>query len=231
MSSSIQHLEKELDSTMPEPEVDQDSTETVALKTVKADRRKSEPPKFTPPSGRKRSEPAVRTDTVSAAAFAEKTIREPEHEPSADPYTPKPLLSPSLPELLGASLPTIFSIIGLLILVLVSILFHQIELVIILSLTTIAVIGWRVAVFDWIPADTLVRSIETGYGYHVIRIVQGDEVNNPVRLIHKTSDKYVVWYALPGRNELGIASMMIADCRFTLMTSDNKILPSIVNRG
>lgn len=230
MSSSIQHLEKELDSTMPEPEVDQDSTETVALKTVKA--KKSEPPKFTPPSGRKRSEPAARTDTVSAAVFAEKKVREPEHEPvSADPYTPKPLLSPSLPELLEASLPTIFSIIGLLILILVSILFHQIELVIILSLTTIAVIGWRVAVFDWIPADTLVRSIETGYGYHVIRIVQGDEVNNPVRLIHKTSDKYVVWYALPGRNELGIASMMIADGRFTLMTSDNKILPSIVNRG
>ena len=230
MSSSIQHLEKELDSTMPEPEVDQDSTETVALKTVTA--KKSEPPKFTPPSGRKRSEPVVRTDTVSAAVFAEKKAREPEREPvSADPYTPKPLLSPSLPELLGASLPTIFSIIGLLILVLVSILLHQIELVIILSLTTIAVIGWRVAVFDWIPADTLVRSIETGYGYHVIRIVQGDEVNNPVRLIHKTSDKYVVWYALPGRNELGIASMMIADGRFTLMTSDNKILPSIVNRG
>ncbi|PWG65654.1 hypothetical protein [Bifidobacterium callitrichidarum] len=227
MNSSIQHLEKELDDSVRTPGENQnpDETETVAMK---ATGKKPTPQSFQPSGVRKRKPRQAKKPELPVAEKTEEVKPEPVKNPTLvdDPYGPKPLEPATFKEMSLVALPTILGAAGLVLLTVVSLVCNQFALAIILGLSVIGLIGWRICVFDWTPVTTLVRSIEDGYGFHVLKVIQDTDVTEPVKLIH-TLGRYIIWYSVPGNPEIKAANLLITDGRITLMaTSNDLVIPS-----
>lgn len=90
---------------------------------------------------------------------------------------------PTWQELAHAALPQLLQAVGLLILVIVSLLARQTALAVICLLAPIAFVGWRLATYGWTPMETVRRTIEHGYGVAVVRLLNADDMNQPVRVI------------------------------------------------
>lgn len=225
--NSIQHLEKELDDSVRDPNRNPDTTETVAMKVAE---KKPAPQSFQPPVRKRKPRQSKKPVEPPIAEKSEeiKASSEPVKNPvlANDPYGPKPLEPATFKEMSLVALPTILGSAGLVLLTVVSLICGQIALAIILGLSVIGLIGWRICVFDWTPVTTLVRSIEDGYGFHVLKVIQDTDVTEPVKLIH-TLGRYVIWYSVPGNPEIKAANLLITDGRITLMaTSNDLVIPS-----
>ncbi|MBT1164586.1 hypothetical protein [Bifidobacterium felsineum] len=116
-----------------------------------------------------------------------------ERKPPApvQPFVQTPL--PTLGELWDAYRPETMGGIGLLLLSLVSWASNQTALAVILMLTLIGLVLWLLGV-DGIPARTVMRTLADSYGLAVIRIIDSDDMDQPVRVI-RPGHRYAVWHA------------------------------------
>lgn len=147
-----------------------------------------------PAGKRHRTSPAPRKtdeDTKTAAETPSQQAEETWQTQTGRPFCIIP--KPTWKELAHAALPQLLQAVGLLILVIVSLLARQTALAVICLLALIAFVGWRLATYGWTPMETVRRTIEHGYGVAVFRLLNADDMNQPVRGITE-GGQYVAWY-------------------------------------
>ena len=143
-----------------------------------------QPPSVKPAGKRHRTSPAPRKtdeDTKTAAETPSQQAEETWQTQTGRPFCIIP--KPTWQELAHAALPQLLQAVGLLILVIVSLLARQTALAVICLLALIAFVGWRLATYGWTPMETVRRTIEHGYGVAVVRLLNADDMNQPVRVI------------------------------------------------
>ncbi len=93
-------------------------------------------------------------------------------------------------------------------------------------LALIAFVGWRLATYGWTPMETVRRTIEHGYGVAVVRLLNADDMNQPVRVITE-GGQYVAWYTDGRENRIHTAILIVNKGRIALTTPDMGILPTL----
>lgn len=111
--------------------------------------------------------------------------------------------------------PQLLQAVGLLILVIVSLLARQTALAVICLLALIAFVGWRLATYGWTPMETVRRTIEHGYGVAVVRLLNADDMNQPVRVITE-GGQYVAWYTDGRESRIHTAILIVNKGRIAL---------------
>lgn len=163
MTGGVNELERRLDADRPHAGPDE-KTET--FHEVKPDR----PPTVRPTGGPRAAKPKTRP---------------------RDPWSPVP--RPTRTEWRRALTPMILQLLGVLLLSLVSFMAGQNALGVILLLALAALAGWRAAGWDWTPADTVTRAVETGWPVHVLRVIDPDDPESSVRVVH-AGRRYAIWW-------------------------------------
>ena len=177
-----------------------------------------QPPSVKPAGKRHRTSPAPR-----------KTDEDTKTEETWQTQTGRPFYiipKPTWQELAHAALPQLLQAAGLLILIIVSLLARQTALAVICLLALIAFVGWRLATYDWTPMETVRRTIEHGYGVAVIRLLNADDMNQPVRVITE-GGQYVAWYTDGRESRIHTAILIVNKGRIALTTPDMGILPTL----
>lgn len=90
----------------------------------------------------------------------------------------------------------------------------------------LAFVGWRLATYDWTPMETVRRTIEHGYGVAVVRLLNADDMNQPVRVITE-GGQYVAWYTDGRESRIHTAILIVNKGRIALTTPDMGILPTL----
>lgn len=90
----------------------------------------------------------------------------------------------------------------------------------------LAFVGWRLATYDWTPMETVRRTIEHGYGVAVVRLLNADDMNQPVRVITE-GGQYVTWYTDGRESRIHTAILIVNKGRIALTTPDMGILPTL----
>lgn len=172
-----------------------------------------------PPSGdRRRPKPKPKTESASDGGDAAPA------RPAGRPTAAVP--RPAMGELLAATAADLLAGLGLIALAAVSWRAGQAALAVIVLLALGALALWRLATFDWVPADTMVRALTAGYGFAVLALIDADDANTPVRRVRR-GGRYAVWYALPGDPMVHTAILMPSRGRISLTTSDNLVIPAL----
>ena len=182
-----------------------------------------QPPSVKPAGKRHRTSPAPRKtdeDTKTAAETPSQQAEETWQTQTGRPFCIIP--KPTWQELAHAALPQLLQAVGLLILVIVSLLARQTALAVICLLALIAFVGWRLATYGWTPMET----IEHGYGVAVVRLLNADDMNQPVRVITE-GGQYVAWYTDGRENRIHTAILIVNKGRIALTTPDMGILPTL----
>lgn len=163
-------------------------------------------------------------DTKTAAETPSQQAEETWQTQTGRPFCIIP--KPTWKELAHAALPQLLQAVGLLILVIVSLLARQTALAVICLLALIAFVGWRLATYGWTPMETVRRTIEHGYGVAVVRLLNADDMNQPVRGIIE-GGQYVAWYTDGRENRIHTAILIVNKGRIALTTPDMGILPTL----
>lgn len=87
----------------------------------------------------------------------------------------------------------ILQLLGVLLLAVVSFMAGQNALGVILLLVLAALAGWRAATWDWMPADTVMRGVDATRPVRVLRVIDPDDPETPVRVVH-ASRRYAIWW-------------------------------------
>ncbi|KAA8828163.1 hypothetical protein [Bifidobacterium myosotis] len=177
----------------------------------------SDRPEAIPPSGDRRRPKAPKPADADADADAPA-------RPAGRPTAAVPRPAPG--ELLAATGPDLLAGLGLIALAGVSWLAGQTALAVVVLLALGALALWRLASFDWVPADTMMRALTAGYGFAVLALIDADDANTPVRRVRR-GGRYAVWYALPGDPMVHTAILMPSRGRISLTTSDNLVIPAL----
>ena len=188
---------------------------------------KQQPPSGKPAGKRHRTSPTPRKtdeDTKTAAETPSQQAEETWQTQTGRPFCIIP--KPTWKELAHAALPQLLQAVGLLILVIVSLLARQTALAVICLLALIAFVGWRLATYGWTPMETVRRTIEHGYGVAVVRLLNADDMNQPVRVITE-GGQYVAWYTDGKENRIHTAILIVNKGRIALTTPDMGILPTL----
>ncbi|RGW97458.1 hypothetical protein DWV39_08750 [Bifidobacterium longum] len=90
-----------------------------------------------------------------------------------DPWSPVP--RPTRTEWRRALTPMILQLLGVLLLALA------------------ALAGWRAATWDWTPADTVMRGVDATRPVRVLRVIDPDDPETPVRVVH-AGRRYAIWW-------------------------------------
>lgn len=186
-----------------------------------------QPPSVKPAGKRHRTSPAPRKtdeDTKTAAETPSQQAEETWQTQTGRPFCIIP--KPTWQELSHAALPQLLQAAGLLILVIVSLLARQTALAVICLLALIAFVGWRLATYGWTPMETVRRTIEHGYGVAVVRLLNADDMNQPVRVITE-GGQYVAWYTDGKESHIHTAILIVNKGRIALTTPDMGILPTL----
>ena len=194
---------------------------------VKTDDFKQQPPSVKPAGKRRRTSPAPRKtveDTKTAAETPSQQAEETRRPHVGRPFCIIP--KPTWQELAHAALPQLLQATGLLILIIVSLLARQTALAVICLLGLLAFVGWRLATYDWTPMETVRRTIEHGYGVAVVRLLNADDMNQPVRVI-TDGGQYVAWYTDGRESRVHAAILIVNKGRIALTTPDMGILPTL----
>lgn len=93
-------------------------------------------------------------------------------------------------------------------------------------LSLVAFLGWRFATYDWVPVETLRRSVESQYGIAVLSVIDSDDVNIPVRLVHE-GHRYVIWYANGLNSRVNTTNLIPSRGRIVLTDSNYEVLPAM----
>ena len=180
------------------------------------------------PAGKhRRTSPAPRKTVEDTKTAAETPSQQAEE--TWQPQTGRPFCiipKPTWQELAHAALPQLLQAVGLLILVIVSLLARQTALAVICLLGLLAFVGWRLATYDWTPMETVRRTIEHGYGVAVVRLLNADDMNQPVRVITE-GGQYVAWYTDGRESRIHTAILIVNKGRIALTTPDMGILPTL----
>lgn len=161
--SAVNELERRLDADRPHAGPDE-RTET--FHEVKPDR----PPSVRPAAGRRQAKTKTRP---------------------RDPWSPVP--RPTRTEWRRALTPMILQLLGVLLLAVVSFMAGQTALGVILLLALLALAGWRAATWDWTPADTVMRGVDATWPVRVLRVIDPDDPETPVRVVH-AGRRYAIWW-------------------------------------
>lgn len=108
-----------------------------------------------------------------------------------DPWSPVP--RPTRTEWRRALTPMILQLLGVLLLAVVSFMAGQNALGVILLLALAALAGWRAATWDWMPADTVMRGVDATRPVRVLRVLDPDDPETPVRVVH-ANRRYAIWW-------------------------------------
>lgn len=161
--SAVNELERRLDADRPHAGPDE---RTEAFHEVKPDR----PPSVRPAAGRRQAKTKTRP---------------------RDPWSPVP--RPTRTEWRRALTPMILQLLGVLLLAVVSFMAGQTALGVILLLALLALAGWRAATWDWTPADTVMRGVDATRPVRVLRVIDPDDPETPVRIVH-AGRRYAIWW-------------------------------------
>lgn len=216
MAEAINEMERRLAESNPH-----------ACPNAKTEDFNQQPPSVKPAGKRHRTSPAPRKtdeDTKTAAETPSQQAEETWQTQTGRPFCIIP--KPTWQELAHAALPQLLQAVGLLILVIVSLLARQTALVVICLLALIAFVGWRLATYGWTPMETVRRTIEHGYGVAVVRLLNADDMNQPVRVITE-GGQYVAWYTDGKENRIHTAILIVNKGRIALTTPDMGILPTL----
>ena len=176
MANAINDMERKLN-----------ENETHADPNAKTEDMRQQPPSVKPAGRRRR--PVKKNPTVKAEA---KTDVEDKGKESNSPSRPFARMLPATgEEFLHAAMIQIMQGLGIFALIVTFMLINQTALAVISLLRLIEYLGWRFATYDWVPVETLRRSIETQYGIAVLSVIDSDDVNIPVRLVHE-GHRYVI---------------------------------------
>ena len=216
MAGAINEMERRLAESNPH-----------AGPNVKTEDFKQQPPSVKPAGKRRRTSPAPRKtveDTKTAAETPSQQAEETWQPHAGRPFCIIP--KPTWQEMAHAALPQLLQAVGLLILVIVSLLARQTALAVICLLGLLAFVGWRLATYDWTPMETVRRTIEHGYGVAVVRLLNADDMNQPVRVV-SGSGRYAVWYADGKADRIHTAILIVNKGRIALTTPNMDILSTM----
>ena len=79
---------------------------------------------------------------------------------------------------------------------------------------------------DMVPVETLRRSVESQYGIAVLSVIDSDDVNIPVRLVHE-GHRYVIWYANGLNSRVNTTNLIPSRGRIVLTDSNYEVLPAM----
>ena len=168
---------------------------------------KQQPPSVKPAGKRRRTSPAPRKtveDTKTAAETPSQQAEETWQPHAGRPFCIIP--KPTWQEMAHAALPQLLQAVCL--------------------LGLLAFVGWRLATYDWTPMETVRRTIEHGYGVAVVRLLNADDMNQPVRVITE-GGQYVAWYTDGRESRIHTAILIVNKGRIALTTPDMGILPTL----
>ena len=177
-------------------------------RTAKTEDFKQQPPSVKPAGKRHRTSPAPRKtdeDTKTAAETPSQQAEETWQTQTGRPFCIIP--KPTWQELAHAALPQLLQAVGLLILVIVSLLARQTALAVICCspdrIRRLAACDLRLD-----SHGTVRRTIEHGYGVAVVRLLNADDMNQPVRVITE-GGQYVAWYTDGRENRIHTAILIV----------------------
>ena len=196
--------------------------ETHADPNAKTEDMRQQPPSVKP-AGRRRH-PVKKIPTVKVEAKTDVEDKEKESNSLSRPFAC--MLPATVEEFLHAAMIQIMQGLGIFALIVTFILIGQTALAALTLLSLVAFLGWRFATYDWVPVETLRRSVESQYGIAVLSVIDSDDVNIPVRLVHE-GHRYVIWYANGLNSRVNTTNLIPSRGRIVLTDSNYEVLPAM----
>lgn len=211
MANAINDMERKLN-----------ENETHADPNAKTEDMRQQPPSVKPAGRRRR--PVKKTPTVKVEAKTDVEDKKKESNSLSRPFAC--MLPATVEEFLHAAMIQIMQGLGIFALIVTFILIGQTALAALTLLSLIAFLGWRFATYDWVPVETLRRSVESQYGIAVLSVIDSDDVNIPVRLVHE-GHRYVIWYANGLNSRVNTTNLIPSRGRIVLTDSNYEVLPAM----